>query len=47
MRRIFHGLSLTGTDTRPTFATECAVVVTNGNVAGVTSGVSFVPINSL
>ena len=43
MRKIFHGHSLRGTVTRPTFATECAGVLTNGNVAGV----SFVPINSL
>ena len=48
MRRIFHGNSLTGAVTRPTFATECVGVLTNGKVAGVTlSGVPFVPIKSV
>ena len=47
MRRVFHGHSLTGTVTRQTFPSECAGVLTNGNVAGITSGVSFVAINSL
>ena len=42
MRKIFHGHSLTGTVTRPTSATECTGVPTNGNVAGVTSGISFI-----
>ena len=35
MREIFHGHSLTGTVTSQTFATKCAGVLSNGNVAGV------------
>ena len=37
IRRIFYGHWLTGTVTRPTFATESVGVLTNGKVAGVTS----------